>query len=57
MGEKMTMVVQRPRGPWYVCLDCHHLFSLPFWKKIFLKTGELPKCQKCGGGRVAIPHF
>ena len=51
------MVVPKPGGPWYLCLDCHHLFALPFWKKIFMNTRKTPKCPKCGSGRVAIPHF
>ena len=52
------MVGPRPGGSWYVCLGCHNLFALPFWKKIFMKPREIPKCPKCGGSsKVAIPHF
>ena len=51
------MVVLKPGGPWYVCMDCHHMFALPFWKRLFKKPRTLPKCPKCGGGKVAIPHF
>lgn len=51
------MVVQKSGGPWYVCIDCNHMFALPLWLKLFKKARELPRCPKCGGKNIAIPHF
>jgi len=51
------MVVFKPGGPWMVCLECKHMFSLSLLAKVAKLLGKSTSCPKCGSDNfVYVRH-